>query len=86
MLTLTRTLTLTLTLTVTLTLTLTLSLTRRGTATRYENYVNELEKAYMAPDESGDEGAPPDEPSAPEDPPPPGQEAWREIRDRRRPS
>ena len=40
----------------------------------------------MAPDESDDEGAPPDEPPAPEDPPPPGQEAWREIRDRRRPS
>ena len=40
----------------------------------------------MAPDESDDEGAPPDQPSAPEDPPPPGQEAWREIRDRRRPS
>ena len=40
----------------------------------------------MAPDEGDDEGAPPDEPPAPEDPPPPGQEAWREIRDRRRPS
>ena len=41
---------------------------------RSNNYVNELEKAYMATDDT----------PSPDDPTPPD-EAWREVRDRRRP-
>jgi hypothetical protein len=51
-----------------------LEVARRGTTTRYNNYVNELEKAYMATDDT----------PSPDDPTPPD-EAWREVRDRRRP-
>ena len=70
-----------LTLTLTLTLPLTLTLTLTLTLSRYDNYVSELEKAYMAPD---DDAPSPDDPPGPDEPPAPD-DSWREVRDRRKP-
>ena len=73
-----------LTLTLTLTLPLPLTLTLPLPLTRYDNYVSELEKAYMAPD---DDAPSADDPPAPDDSdePPAPDDSWREVRDRRKP-